>query len=521
MSLALAQKRQKTESAGSALLALTVSLMIFALYSVYSYFQYKHFVTPSWDLGIFSQLAQAYANGQAPIVPIKGPGFNLWGDHFHPILIFLTPFYFFFPSPATLLYVQNALLALSVFLFCRYAQRVVSTQAAMCFTLAYALSFGIQQAVSVQFHEVAFALPFLVLSLGNLVMAQEKSKEKVYLRRALLWSLPLVFVKEDMGMTVLMIGLVTFIRTGWLAKAKDDLFPRSANHSQRFGARIRKSGSSLLTYSVALEAIATMLWGVVWSLMAMAVILPYFNTAGQFDYADKVNLETVLADPLQAMLTFIYPWQKTLSLLLLLLVGVILWVCSPLALITLPTLAWRFLSSTEGYWESTWHYSLVLMPVVFLALLGTVVSPPQLLARLYRRFSFSRVTAILGTITLLVALMLIPFQPLKELANSRFTSADASASDQAKQEVVEAIPDGTVAAADLSVLTYLIPHHTVYWIGHSGEPAPDYVVIDKAGSAWGANPPQNPVDYATQRYNSPYVLDRQVGSIYIVRKLML
>ncbi len=46
---------------------------------------------------------------------------------------------------------------------------------------------------------------------------------------------------------------------------------------------------------------------------------------------------------------------------------------SPLAAIALPTLAWRLLSTMESYWASTWHYSLVLMPVVFLALLDAVV----------------------------------------------------------------------------------------------------------------------------------------------------
>ncbi len=46
---------------------------------------------PSWDLAIFSELAKAYAHFQTPIVPVKGDGYNLLGDHFHPILILLGP----------------------------------------------------------------------------------------------------------------------------------------------------------------------------------------------------------------------------------------------------------------------------------------------------------------------------------------------------------------------------------------------------------------------------------------------
>ena len=48
-------------------------------------------------------------------------------------------------------------------------------------------------------------------------------------------------------------------------------------------------------------------------------------------------------------------------------------------------------------------------------------------------------------------------------------------------QAVEAVPQDVSVAADLSTLTQLIPGRTVYWIGHAGEPAPDYVVIDKRG----------------------------------------
>ena len=54
-------------------------------------------------------------------------------------------------------------------------------------------------------------------------------------------------------------------------------------------------------------------------------------------------------------------------------------------------------------------------------------------------------------------------------------------------------------ASDLSILTQLIPGRTVYWIGHTGEPAPDYVVIDRRIS-WGGNPPTNAAQYAADRY---------------------
>ena len=82
-------------------------------------------MVPSWDLAIFSEAAKAYAHLQAPIVEIKGPGYNLLGDHFHPILVLLGPVWRLFPSPLSLLVVQDLLLALSAWPLTRLATRLL------------------------------------------------------------------------------------------------------------------------------------------------------------------------------------------------------------------------------------------------------------------------------------------------------------------------------------------------------------------------------------------------------------
>lgn len=508
------------------LLAGTLAVAVFALYSAFSWFQWRHFVIPSWDLGIFSQLAKAYANFEAPIVPIKGEGFNLLGDHFHPVTVLLTPFYMIWPSPATLLYVQNGLVALSVYLLVRFAQRVLPGAASLCLGAAYALSFGVQQAVSVQFHEVAFALPLLVMSLGYLVLSRLAADPAATLRRAVYWGAPLVFVKEDVGITVVAIGLVALLRTGWLRPAADLAFPSASSAPASTRQRLRGLVRSWISTPAVAETSLLMLWGAAWSLLAVGVILPFFNTGGVFDYSDKLDVGATVGNPLGAFAQFFYPWQKAASLGLLLLTGVLAWVSSPLALIALPTLIWRFLSPQEGYWESTWHYSLVLMPVVFLALLDALARARTRggtrgsgrfagLVRLYR----SSAPTVLPIIALGMALALTPGQPLAQLTDRSFATAELTATDVAKQSVLAAVPEGVSVAADLSVLTYLVEPNTVYWIGHEGKPAPDYVIIDKLGSAWGSNPPANVAAYASERYDATYIAHRSFGSIDIVKKV--
>ena len=561
---------------------LILAAAVMALYTYYSLQQMKHWVTPSWDLAIFTQMAQAYSHFSVPIVPIKGPDFNLWGDHFHPILVLLGPIYALFPSPTTLLVVQNALVAFASFAIVRFTQRafalgqkaedpatgtaesaqnakpakyqgVIPTITGLLLGAGFALSFGVQQAVAAQFHEVAFAVPLLAMSLGYLVLASRVSgTERVrYLAYACWWALPIAFVKEDMGVTAAAIGLMIFIRTGWLSTAVDILMPRlSAGTPAPMRTRMQQLYSSWARTSAVAESTMVMMWGVFWSVVAIYVILPYFNSGGNFDYADKVNFSAALGDPFGSALQMLSNNTKLATLGLLLITGAILWVISPLAAIALPTLAWRLLSTMESYWASTWHYSLVLMPVVFLALLDAVVRvrygvvPAAIPVRSAARVADSasaeesqantepgRLSVLarripvwaLPTVALFLAVSPIfvagSQQPLASLGNAQFTASALTTTDQMKQDAVQKVPEGASVASDLSILTQLIPGRTVYWIGHTGEPAPDYVVIDRRSNSWGGNPPTNAAQYAADRYGHSYAKYATVGTIDIVRRV--
>ena len=75
--------------------------------------RHKHYLTTGFDLGIFDQVVHAYSRFEAPIVPLKAPGYNLLGDHFHPILVLWAPLYWIWEDPRMLLLAQELLLALS------------------------------------------------------------------------------------------------------------------------------------------------------------------------------------------------------------------------------------------------------------------------------------------------------------------------------------------------------------------------------------------------------------------------
>ena len=184
-----------------AVIVVVIGAWVMIYYSIVQWETMKQ--VPSWDLAIFSEMAKAYAHLQAPIVPVKGDGFNLLGDHFHPILILLGPIWRLFPTPLSLLITQDLLLAVSAWPLTRLASRLTNQWVGGALGLVYVLSWGMQGAVAAQFHEVAFAMPMLAYASVAFVERRWVAVTA--------WSAPLVLVKEDMGLTVLMIGVAVIL----------------------------------------------------------------------------------------------------------------------------------------------------------------------------------------------------------------------------------------------------------------------------------------------------------------------
>ena len=315
---------------------------------------------PSWDLAIFSELAKAYAHFQTPIVPVKGDGYNLLGDHFHPILILLGPIWRLFPTPLSLLITQDLLLAFSAWPLTRLASRLTNQWVAGGLGLVYVLSWGMQGAVAAQFHEIAFAMPLLAYASVAFVERRWGAVTA--------WSVPLVLVKEDMGLTVLMIGVAviltsavpawyrscTVIRPG--GRGADGLNAAAGNAPTDEATRNRHRGLRL--------GVGMIVGGIAAFLFAIQVFLPAFNINGVWDYGLSSQDQPTSPDALT---------QKATVVVMLILTSGVVGVTSPWLLVVLPTLAWRFLGSVEFYWVwDNWHYNATLMPIALGALLDVV-----------------------------------------------------------------------------------------------------------------------------------------------------
>ena len=140
---------------------------------------------------------------------------------------------------------------------------------------------------------------------------------------------------------------------------------------------------------------------------------------------------------------------------------------SPLALIVLPTLAWRFLSELPVYWGQEWQYSAVLMPMVFAAAIDALSRRKAL--------DFAPLQRLLGAGILLMSVVLGSQYALGSLLDpARHFPSNTVAS---AQQALAAVPDGVSVETDISLMSYLVDRTQVYWIGNEN-PAPQYVLID-------------------------------------------
>ncbi len=428
--------------------------------------QFRTLAPRSWDLGIFTQLARAYGELRAPIVPIKGDAVNLLGDHFHPLLVALAPVWWVWPSGEALLWTQALLFGLSAIPLTGLAIDRLGPGLGSLAGGAYVFSFGLQSAAAVQFHEIAFAVPLLALSLTRLLRGRVLA--------AALWAAPLVFVKEDLGLTVAVLGVLIALR-----------------HREH-----RRAGWALAG------------WGAGWFVLATFVILPLLNTAGQYDYTDN------LGSPLEVF----WPPVKWATVGMLLLLAGVIGARSPLILLMLPTLAWRFTGTVEFYWDWYWHYNAVLMPIALAALLDALGDRRTGRATVWSRRDAPRpgrrvrVTAVAAAAA--VTLALGPAMPVLDVVRPRLWETGWRAESAAA--ALEVVPDGSVLAVDITLMAHAVPDHDVQWVHGPNRRVPDCLLSDRYAFSWNGAPPEDPALWAQQRWGAEYRTDFEGGGFTVV-----
>ena len=500
-------------SLGTDPVAWLIALVTFLAYTVISVFRYLRLDPGSWDLGIFTEYVKQAAHLHAPVVTIRGTGFNLLGDHFQPIVALIAPFFRLFPTPVTLLLAQALLTAISVIPVCRAARELLGTWPSRGIGLAYGLSWGLQQMIDFDFHEIAFAVPLLAFSLSALVRRR--------LRPAVLWALPLVFVKEDQGFTIAAIGLLMAgMGLAQLRKMRNGVGPGESL------SRTLDDPSAWILAGVFLAV-----WGLAWSALAIEVIIPHFNPTHHYPYWGNGGV-IAPGGPMSLGAVghqfAVAGTEKLWTVYLILLPVAFLALRSPVALIAVPSLALRFVSTNNYYWGDGWHYNATVMPIVFLAAIdgmarfraaserrATVAGTGR---RARRRLPApGEAVARYAAIVMVVIAGWTAFRfPLDGLWNSQTYAITPHVS--AEDEAMAKVPDGVTVESTLTMLAPLAARDETYWIGTSPNPAPQYIVFDNDDSGWA--PASNVLQFVEQRHTGyEYARIFLDNNVYVFRRI--
>jgi uncharacterized membrane protein len=432
-----------------------VTVAALTFYLVHSLGDQAGYLTTGYDLGIFDQAVRAYAHFQVPIVPLKGADYNIFGDHFHPIIAVLAPLYWLWDNPDMLLIAQAVLMAAAIPIVYRFARRRAGERMSVLIAAVYAFGWPVQGLIDFDFHEIAFATPLTALAIDALDRRDD--------RKLLLWCGLLLLVREDMGLLVALLGVLR------LAQRRPDRRP----------------------------AFVMVVSGLAMYLVTTSLIIPHFAVGHGFAYGNQFGslgssvpaaVINIVTQPWHAVHVFFTPSAKAHTLAFLVVPLGLLCFRSPYALLALPLLAERFFNTRHNLWTETFHYNALPWLILVMAMIDG--------ADRFGLFDADRRSMLLrralGTLLVATPLVLIfigddvKILPISQLRNPY--AHQPHGWEQAASDVVTWLPDNVCVAADNHLVPHLTPRDYTT-VAQTNTPNLDFYALDMFAPDTGGNPP--------------------------------
>lgn len=314
----------------SAALLTCMVLVYVAFFSITTILTYRGFKMSAYDIGIHDQALWKLSTLRGFFNTVRG--MNIWGDHCWLIMAFIAPLYRIVPRLETLLVVQTVALAAGAFPLAAYTFRKTGSRAAaLLLAGAFLLSPALQNMNLENAHPEVLALPFLLW----MIAAAESKSWRAYWPALLL----ALLCKEDVALTSFAIGF-------WI-----------------FFQQSRKAG------------VVTMILSLLYFLLCMKIILPYFNGSGFFRFQGGYWFSTFWAHKFDAAYygrTLFrpevgwYAWKLLFPLLGLCLLSPLL------CMAALPGFLVNVLSGNVYLIGIDYHYNYQTLPVLFAAAAGGI-----------------------------------------------------------------------------------------------------------------------------------------------------
>jgi uncharacterized membrane protein len=373
-----------------------------------------HAFNTGYDLGVFTQVVWATAQGRLFFTSMTGGTANFLGLHFVPLLAVLGPLYRIWPDARLLLVVQAAVLATGAIPLFGFARSRLGSRLAFLMLAAYFLYPPLHYVALFDFHAVTLAVP-LLLAAGAALLEERPRATVIWLGLALL-------AKEEVALIAVGFGLYALlIQRRW-----------------RFGT--------------ALTAAATL-----WVILLFGFLMPALNpSTGSYVFLHRYRtlgetpgqmIRTLFTEPAtivsvvatRSKVTFL--WQLLVPLAGLPLIGL------PALLLTLPTLAYLLLSDYAFQTSILYHYTAPLIPFL---MLSTVVALQRLRLRT-RRFG------VYGGAVLIVAVVLCAWwwSPIPGGRVHDPATFSTSEEDRAARALLVEVPPDAAVASDWAYLPWL------------------------------------------------------------------
>ena len=420
----------------------------FVLYVVFALQQHRHFRTAVYDLALFDQAVRHYAHFQAPTMPAKfhdglGMNFLQLGDHFSPILALLAPAYWIYPHATVLLVAQAFLIAVSGVPVWMFARRRLGLRAAYLVTIGYLLSWGLQAALAVDFHEVAFGVPLMAFAIERADAGR--------LKTAVVAALALLLVKEDMGLVVAAFGVALMLKRHW-----------------------RPGLAAFAGGVIGFELITR------WAMPTLSGHHYEYWTMSKVGSGIGGVVGHIVTHPIATAHLALSPSVKWHTLLWLFAPWAFLALFSPYVLPVLPVLGERMLGVKPEYWTTGHQYNAILMPIVVLASVDGLLRVRALMMRRRRTRAAQRAVTWWPALTCLTAVGLCAYFPFSYLwAGTEWKTTHTL---QAAYDAIQQVPPGVAVAADDRLGAHLTDRDTVYLLDANPPPVEWMVAdVDRAG----------------------------------------
>ncbi|HXD80030.1 MAG TPA: DUF2079 domain-containing protein [Candidatus Acidoferrum sp.] len=420
--------RLSTARAAAALITVAAA----TVYSTVALYRHDRFASNALDLAVQDQTVWGYSRFQMIHNTVLGIP-NLLGDHFHPILMVLAPFYWIWDSAGVLLVAQGILLALAGVPIYLWAEERLGEVAALAFLLTYAVFWGILAGVVYDFHHVVFAVPALSAALYAVLTR----------RNRLLWSMVAVVMltREDLTLTLIALGFYI------------------AAFQRRYIL-----GAVLMGLNA------------VWFALLIGVIMPALAGGPYrhwtYDALGSGPIQSavfVLRHPVASLQLLFVPTHKALVWIGSFLSWGFLPLISPITLVALPTFFERMWSSSPNFWSFQFQYSMIPAPILAFAAIDTCARIKSMTGD--RLAWLSTKLLPIGALAAGAIFTIGLIRPFAEV--STYLSADRAAQIQS---CLDTIPNAASVSASNTLVPHLSHRAAIYVVTVNTDT--DYIAVD-------------------------------------------